>query len=922
VTLCSLFLLLVIAFAGDALICVFQTALDAATASPEDMAKDYCSRAVHCAFALRDHSEHGLTAHIGVSCGDMSFANLGGHRNSWIYLLNGACIPELSDCIDNAGSKEVVCTKVVHDAILSKLGDSESIVANTCTEDGYNFKVESLDTVQLAPPAHSRFYEGGNSPSVTSTSAHFVPRPASEAINSGTFHLLSELREVTTLFLKLDSYDPVANRDPLTLQAYFYMCQQALSKTGGFLRQFLVDDKGCVVIAMWGVPSFTYPHNGSIAVNCGMAIHAGTLALGHRCSIGITTGNVFCGNVGSLVRRDFVGIGHTVNLAARLMCKAKGLIYIDEATFSYLPQDFRLQLRATEPFQVKGIDHPIIAYICDNNLNLNFIEIQKIGDHKKSYLAKRTAALLVSHLDQVKTLTKQNRVATMLNNAATLDDLQSIMTASAPDKSHVYAVVIEGVSGSGKTAAAAYYKVHARRNNMRMVHIVAKPADENVKYGTVRKLFMQLLGPRAANADEQTQKSVLKRLIRDVPWTNWTGSVSPVATVVSSAADAALPGHADREADMDQKTRAKFIVASACTSDDKIYALAFGLGLMSLIEFMYPTDTDTADEHPNPEDSAVKANVTDDVVDVMIVVALQSLISKTVQVVLVEDVHYLDKASWGAIRQIMEMPIAVSICLTSRHLHSGGGTVTTPLSGMGEGFLGAVKKFFIGGSSDTGKINQNQVSPANVARNTKKHGVVLELYEAITNHPRATYIKMTPLTFKEIKKLMEQQLKGITSTINNNNSADPANPCKNSAPVVLNDKVIQVILEISSGNIFWIKEIATFIIEHGVEEFNNKINVKENENANNPLQVLVICRLEKLSTEEQVTLRHAAVIGEEFSLHLLVSIMPFKLIKQIDNIMGALLNSSFIELSETDNENYVFSNSVIHHIISELMPPG
>ena len=616
------------------------------------------------------------------------------------------------------------------------------------------------------------------------------------------------------------------------------MCQQALSKTGGFLRQFLVDDKGCVVIAMWGVPSFTYPHNGSIAVNCGMAIHAGTLALGHRCSIGITTGNVFCGNVGSLVRRDFVGIGHTVNLAARLMCKAKGLIYIDEATFSYLPQDFRLQLRATEPFQVKGIDHPIIAYICDNNLNLNFIEIQKIGDHKKSYLAKRTAALLVSHLDQVKTLTKQNRVATMLNNAATLDDLQSIMTASAPDKSHVYAVVIEGVSGSGKTAAAAYYKVHARRNNMRMVHIVAKPADENVKYGTVRKLFMQLLGPRAANADEQTQKSVLKRLIRDVPWTNWT-----VATVVSSAADAALPGHADREADMDQKTRAKFIVASACTSDDKIYALAFGLGLMSLIEFMYPTDTDTADEHPNPEDSAVKANVTDDVVDVMIVVALQSLISKTVQVVLVEDVHYLDKASWGAIRQIMEMPIAVSICLTSRHLHSGGGTVTTPLSGMGEGFLGAVKKFFIGGSSDTGKINQNQVSPANVARNTKKHGVVLELYEAITNHPRATYIKMTPLTFKEIKKLMEQQLKGITSTINNNNSAD-------------------------------------------------------------------------------LTLRHAAVIGEEFSLHLLVSIMPFKLIKQIDNIMGALLNSSFIELSETDNENYVFSNSVIHHIISELMPPG
>jgi hypothetical protein len=30
---------------------------------------------------------------------------------------------------------------------------------------------------------------------------------------------------------------------------------------GAFIRQFLVDDKGCVLIALWGVPSASYVDN-------------------------------------------------------------------------------------------------------------------------------------------------------------------------------------------------------------------------------------------------------------------------------------------------------------------------------------------------------------------------------------------------------------------------------------------------------------------------------------------------------------------------------------------------------------------------------------------------------------------------------------------------------------------------------------
>ena len=52
-----------------------------------------------------------------------------------------------------------------------------------------------------------------------------------------------------------------------------------------------------------------------------MAMSQQVKDINHRCSIGLTTGNVYCGNVGSINRRDYVGIGDTVNLAARLMGK-------------------------------------------------------------------------------------------------------------------------------------------------------------------------------------------------------------------------------------------------------------------------------------------------------------------------------------------------------------------------------------------------------------------------------------------------------------------------------------------------------------------------------------------------------------------------------------------------------------------------
>jgi hypothetical protein len=131
---------------------------------------------------------------------------------------------------------------------------------------------------------------------------NFLPPPVLMALQSDGLNNLAEIRTVTTLFLKLDSFD-MCNPSPMSqLQDFFYEMQKCLFECGGVLRQFLVDDKGCVLIALWGVPTASHPANTSRAVCCALMMKSAASALRERISIGIATGSVYCGTIGTSTR--------------------------------------------------------------------------------------------------------------------------------------------------------------------------------------------------------------------------------------------------------------------------------------------------------------------------------------------------------------------------------------------------------------------------------------------------------------------------------------------------------------------------------------------------------------------------------------------------------------------------------------------
>jgi len=77
--------------------------------------------------------------------------------------------------------------------------------------------------------------------------------------------------------------------------------------------------------------------------------------------IGVNTGFVTVGNVGSKMHRDYTVIGNQVNIAARLESSAEaGEILISQRTYSKISE--ALEAREVGEIRVKGVHHPVTVY--------------------------------------------------------------------------------------------------------------------------------------------------------------------------------------------------------------------------------------------------------------------------------------------------------------------------------------------------------------------------------------------------------------------------------------------------------------------------------------------------------------------------------------------------------------------------------
>lgn len=158
--------------------------------------------------------------------------------------------------------------------------------------------------------------------------------------------LFCDIRGFTTLSETLDAQTIVE-----MLNRYFTVVNRAVVEEGGLVNKFVGD----AVLAIFGVPVEKEDH-GDAAIRAGLKILKYRDELNKvfqreglpeiKCGVGIHTGNLISGNIGSEDRMEYTVIGDTVNVASRLegLCKERAVeIILSQDVTETLLRDYTLE---------------------------------------------------------------------------------------------------------------------------------------------------------------------------------------------------------------------------------------------------------------------------------------------------------------------------------------------------------------------------------------------------------------------------------------------------------------------------------------------------------------------------------------------------------------------------------------------------
>ena len=186
--------------------------------------------------------------------------------------------------------------------------------------------------------------------------------------NPDSFKLGGVLQTITILFADIRGFTRISEHAPpekivQLLNRYFSAMTDIIFAHGGTLDKYLGDG----LMALFGAPTVT-PNDASNALSTAVAMQRRLIGINLELreegfpeigiGIGLHTGEVTVGYIGSERRSEYTAIGDTVNTASRLESNAKGgQILVSEATAKAARSRYTLTPR--EPISVKNREQPV-----------------------------------------------------------------------------------------------------------------------------------------------------------------------------------------------------------------------------------------------------------------------------------------------------------------------------------------------------------------------------------------------------------------------------------------------------------------------------------------------------------------------------------------------------------------------------------
>lgn len=335
----------VIKFAGDSLLALWTVEASGSLEAVTHQAAECGLIIQNYARAYEPPENVDLTLRICMGVGEITVAHVGGVLNRWDYIVTGTPLSQINRLFTQVPPGGVALSPAAW-MLVQTVGQGEPL-----SQEDWLLRT-------IAPsPARSISDEPvpiGLADSLRS----YIPGAILARLSAGQMDWLAEYRQITLLFIHLPQLNASASLEQM--QDMMVTLQRTLYRLEGSVNKISVDEKGSTLIAAFGLPPLAHEDDPERGVKAALAMQEKLQAQGWRCKIGVGTGHVFCGTIGSVQRCEYTMIGAVVNLTARLMQAADRQILCDQET--YRASRSKLTYTALSAQRFKGFDRPVPVY--------------------------------------------------------------------------------------------------------------------------------------------------------------------------------------------------------------------------------------------------------------------------------------------------------------------------------------------------------------------------------------------------------------------------------------------------------------------------------------------------------------------------------------------------------------------------------
>jgi class 3 adenylate cyclase/tetratricopeptide (TPR) repeat protein len=464
----------VIYFSGDAITCWLDGDDGTRAVAAAVGMQDAMARVGRITTPAGTAVELGLK--VGVAVGSARRFVVGDPQIQLIDVLAGALIDDLAEAEHQAESGEVVLdpsavTALADRAVIAEERRDPTTGRAFAVVRGLRADVPIVDVVE--PP---RLDEGLVRP--------WLLPAVYERMRAGHGELLAELRPAYPLFLRFAGIDFDDDPDAIeALDEFVRSAQRIMSGYGGNLLQLTLGDKGAYLYGVFGSP---VAHEDDAARAAAAALELRELVQTTRArdiQIGMARGRLRSGTYGHAMRRTFVCLGDSVNLAARLMAKAPpGGIYVDDRVRTDAGDAY---IWAQLPdIQVKGKKGAIVAHALNGSL-------ERASRRKTRYELE------------------------LVGRRAELERLEAALDRTLEGDGRIVGIAAE--AGMGKSRLIAEFVRNARRRGLFVALGECQSFGTNASYFAWSEIWRRLLDVDEAEAPERQRERLTATLAETDP---------------------------------------------------------------------------------------------------------------------------------------------------------------------------------------------------------------------------------------------------------------------------------------------------------------------------------------------------------------------------------------------------------------------